>query len=64
MTTATAFLLAFPALFSIVNPLGMAFIFEDLAADLDRADRVRMAGGSVCTPPASCWGRSGSAPRC
>lgn len=44
MTATTAFLLAFPALFSIVNPVGMAFIFEEMVHDLDRVDRVRIAG--------------------
>ena len=42
MTAATAFLLAFPALLSIVNPLGMAFIVEDLLRDLDRVERARV----------------------
>lgn len=36
-----AFLLAFPALFSIVNPLGMAFVVGDLIGDLNHAERAR-----------------------
>lgn len=38
-----AFLLAFPALFSIVNPPGAAFIFNDIAAGYSAADRMRLA---------------------
>jgi multiple antibiotic resistance protein len=40
--TVSAFLLAFPALFSIVNPLGNAFIIEPLIGDLGRAERSRL----------------------
>ncbi len=43
MSAVAAFLLAFPALFSIVNPVGMAFIFEDMVGALPRADRARIA---------------------
>jgi multiple antibiotic resistance protein len=39
-----AFLLAFPALFSIVNPPGGAFIFNEVTADLSHPDRARLAG--------------------
>jgi multiple antibiotic resistance protein len=39
-----AFLLAFPALFSIVNPPGAAFIFNEVTADLRPAERRSMAG--------------------
>ncbi len=39
-----SFLLAFPALFSIVNPLGAALIFNEVTAGRTRADRNRMAG--------------------
>ncbi len=42
MTAAYSFLLAFPALLAIVNPLGMAFIVEDLLRDLPRAERARV----------------------
>ncbi len=38
-----AFLLAFPALFSIVNPPGAAFIFNEVAAGYDADDRIRLA---------------------
>jgi multiple antibiotic resistance protein len=38
-----AFLLAFPALFSIVNPIAGAFIFREATADRSHADRVRLA---------------------
>jgi multiple antibiotic resistance protein len=44
VTAIGAFLLAFPALFSIVNPLGMAFIFDEVAAGLRPAERARLAG--------------------
>jgi multiple antibiotic resistance protein len=44
MTTAlSAFLLAFPALFSIVNPPGAAFIFNDVTGDLTHGQRSRIA---------------------
>lgn len=39
-----AFLLAFPALFSIVNPPGGAFIFNEVTAHLPRPERARLAG--------------------
>ena len=39
-----AFLLAFPALFSIVNPAGGAFIFNEVTADLTHAERAALAG--------------------
>ncbi len=59
MTAATAFLLAFPALLSIVNPLGMAFIVEDLLRDLDRAARasvVRRVGlYALCVMLGALW---------
>jgi multiple antibiotic resistance protein len=38
-----AFLLAFPALFSIVNPPGAAFIFNEVTADFSHAERTRIA---------------------
>ncbi len=59
MTAANAFLLAFPALLSIVNPLGMAFIVEDLLRDLSHADRagvVRRVGlYSLCVMLGALW---------
>src|ERR1700712_2439237 len=39
-----AFLLAFPALFSIVNPIGAALIFDQVTSGRTRAERQRMAG--------------------
>ena len=43
-TALAAFLLAFPALFSIVNPPGAAFIFNDVTSEMSRAGRMRLAG--------------------
>ncbi len=39
-----AFLLAFPAFFAIVNPIGAAFIFNEATVGLTHADRARVAG--------------------
>jgi multiple antibiotic resistance protein len=39
-----AFLLAFPAFFSIVNPPGGAFIFNEITAHISRPERARIAG--------------------
>ncbi|CBS90648.1 MarC family protein [Azospirillum lipoferum] len=39
-----SFLLAFTALFSIVNPLAMALIFSQVTADSSPRDRARLAG--------------------
>jgi len=38
-----AFLTAFPALFSIVNPPGAAFIFNEVTAELSHAERASLA---------------------
>jgi len=38
-----AFLLAFPALFSIVNPIGGALIFNEVTGERSRAERHRLA---------------------
>lgn len=38
-----SFLLAFPTLFSIVNPLGAALIFSQVTGDRSHAERVRLA---------------------
>lgn len=38
-----AFLLAFPALFSIVNPVSAALIFQEVTAGRDRPERARLA---------------------
>ena len=43
MSAVAAFLLAFPALFSIVNPPGGAFIFHEVTSGLERAARARLA---------------------
>ncbi len=42
-TTFAAFLLGFPALFSIVNPVSGAFIFRTRTVDRSHVDRVRLA---------------------
>lgn len=39
-----AFLLAFPAMFSIVNPIGAALIFNEVTAGRTPTDRHRLAG--------------------
>ncbi len=44
MNASAAFLLAFPALFSIVNPVGTAFIFNEVTTHLPRAERAKLAG--------------------
>ena len=38
-----AFLLAFPALFSIVNPIGGALIFDSVVSDRSRGEKKRLA---------------------
>jgi len=42
-TAEVAFLLAFPSLFSIINPIGGALIFDAVTAGFSHADRVRVA---------------------
>jgi multiple antibiotic resistance protein len=42
-TAVGAFLLAFPALFSIVNPIGGALIFDSVTGDRSRAEKQAMA---------------------
>lgn len=42
-TAVGAFLLAFPALFSIVNPIGGALIFDSVTLGRSRADKQKMA---------------------
>ena len=44
MTALDTFLFGFPLLFAVVNPIGMAFIFDEIAADLTTSDRNRLAG--------------------
>ena len=60
MTATAAFLLAFPAFFSIVNPAGAAFIFNDVAADYTDAERDRLAARvalfSLMVMLAALWG--------
>ena len=57
-----AFLLAFPALFSIVNPIAGAFIFREATADRTHAERVRLARRvglySVLVMLVALWGGS------
>jgi multiple antibiotic resistance protein len=57
-----AFLLAFPALFSIVNPIGAALIFSEVTADRTHAERSRLAGRvglySLCVLLVSLWAGS------
>jgi multiple antibiotic resistance protein len=43
MTANTAFLLAFPSLFSIINPIGGALIFYGFTKDFSSQDRVKVA---------------------
>ena len=43
-TANVALLLGFPALFSIINPIGAALIFDGITKDFSRADRVKVAG--------------------
>lgn len=43
MTAATAFLLAFPSLFSIINPIGGALIFNGVMTPFAHSDRVATA---------------------
>src|ERR1700740_2797002 len=42
-TADNAFLLAFPSLFSIINPVGGALIFDSFTRDFGHADRMRVA---------------------
>lgn len=60
MLALNAFLLAFPALFSIVNPPGAAFIFNEAAGGFSRSDRMRIANRvgfySLLVMLASLWG--------
>ena len=43
VAAANAFLLAFPSLFSIINPVGGAFIFDGMLRGTSRADKVAIA---------------------
>ena len=57
-----AFLLAFPALFSIVNPVAGAFIFREATASRTHAERValarRVAAYSLCVMLVALWAGS------
>ena len=44
MAVMQSFLLAFSALFSIVNPIGTAFIFSQVTAERSHAERAALAG--------------------
>jgi multiple antibiotic resistance protein len=44
MPAVDAFLLAFPSLFSIINPIGGALIFNEATRALGHAERMRVAG--------------------
>jgi multiple antibiotic resistance protein len=60
MGAVSAFLLAFPALFSIVNPPGAAFIFNEAAGGFSHEDRMRIANRvgfySLLVMLVSLWG--------
>jgi multiple antibiotic resistance protein len=59
-SAASDFLLAFPAIFSIVNPLAGAFIFNEVAGELSREERSwlarRVALYSLLVMLATLWG--------
>jgi len=42
-TADAAFLVAFPSLFSIINPLGMAFVFDEVTNGFSRSQRENIA---------------------
>jgi len=44
MTAAAAFLLAFPSLFSIINPIGGALIYNSVTGPFTHAEKVTVAG--------------------
>ena len=60
MTASAAFLLAFPALFSIVNPPGAALIFSEVTAGYEPAERAWLSGRvalySLLVMLAALWG--------
>jgi len=60
MQAESAFLLTFPALFAIVNPIGAAFIFNEVTAHLTRPERAQLAGRvglySLITMLGALWG--------
>lgn len=60
IAASTSFLLAFPALFSIVNPIGSAFIFNEVTSAYSHEARVRVSGRiglySACVMLGALWG--------
>ena len=60
MTATSAFLLAFPAFFSIVNPPGAAFIFNEVTPGFTAGERARLANRvalySLLVMLAALWG--------
>ena len=60
MNAVAAFLLAFPALFSIVNPPGAAFIFHEVTGGLSAQAKARLSGRvalySLLVMLVSLWG--------
>ncbi len=60
MTATSAFLLAFPAFFSIVNPPGAAFIFNEVTTGFTAGERARLANRvalySLLVMLAALWG--------
>jgi multiple antibiotic resistance protein len=60
MNAPAAFLLAFPALFSIVNPIGTAFIYNEVTAHLPPPERtwlsLRVGLYSLATMLGALWG--------
>jgi multiple antibiotic resistance protein len=62
MTATAAFLLAFPAFFSIVNPLGAALIYNEVTTGFTAADRARLTNWvafySLLVMLAALWGGS------
>src|SRR5574337_97581 len=59
-TLSFAFLLAFPSLFAIINPIGASFIFDGIAKDFTRAERTaiaaRISAYSLCIMFGALWG--------
>ena len=64
MTAIAAFLLAFPAFFSIVNPPGAALIFNEFTPGFTRRRAARLANRVALYSLRSCWWRCGAAPTC
>ena len=60
-TANNAFLIAFPSLFSIINPIGGALLFESFTRRFSHADRTKVA---ALVGFYSCSARSGPVPTC